>query len=241
MPEEPTESRKPEEVQEPAAGAGSSTPAFPPDYEDLKRSKAEYDSVSAALEPHRERIQRLINDAEYGAFIDSSYENYKTLRETQKPTLGPEWDPANNPYIKTIDHVGKYVESLEKRQDDYEKERAATWQRDAMAYAGRLQAENPQLADSLAADDGYFAKAITVRAQSKGMSFEDGVKEFTTRFGAGAMKKDPPPSLPPNAGAANIVDTPPKQSRERSREPLSPAERRARMADIFAREQKKAG
>ena len=190
----------------PAAAAPSIDPA---EYARLQEEVSQYRSTWAQLEPHADRINRLISDEDFRNFNDQSYDTYKTMREKRNE---PEPLPENlRPMYEKIEKLDSFVSTLQSREAQAAKDEEAKWTQENLDYAKRLSAEHPHLKEGNSlVRVAAFADSMA-RVEGRRVGIEEAWKAMQS---FNPQSAPPPTSLRADSGAVGIPD---KSSRDASR------------------------
>lgn len=197
MAEELTATTAPPEIPvvSPAAVAPSIDPA---EYARMRDELAQWHQFNETASPHADKIQRIINDAEYGDFVDKSYGAYENMRNQSRPPEDetPGWF---KPYAQQLDTARESQVRSEKEVQD-------KWQRDEMDFAARLVAEQPSLKEN----NGIVRVAAFADSMAKVENRRVGIEEaWKTMQGFNPSAPAPAPSLRADAGAIGIPERAP--------------------------------
>lgn len=89
-----------------------STAIDPREYELLVRQMDDYRNTFAVLDPHAERIKRLVEDPEAAKLFDNAVQAYEQYRKTQEPTV-----PADQrPIYEKVSKLEKFVDDITAQQ-----------------------------------------------------------------------------------------------------------------------------
>ncbi len=183
----------------PAPAAPAAT--YPSDYEDLKRKSEAYDRTMAQLEPYADLIEPIISDDDRRSFMKSALETYNERLEKQKPQYTPELALLREEVGKELSPVLEYVNSERTAKEQAKKDAETAATQANLAYAQRLAAERPDLAEDNFAGIGMLA----AYAANRGVSLEEAYKTAGSRFSAPpAAKKAPPQSLRGDTAAPGV-------------------------------------
>lgn len=187
-------------VTEPSVSA--SAPAYAgPTAEEWAAAQAELAAARqlyATLEPHAERVRRLVEDPEYGEFADQGFDAYKHMRESRKPAEPevPEWA---RPIVEDYRTNKQSLEAQQRAEHD-------KWVRDNVEFAQRLAAEHPYLKEKNRLKQlGAFADSLS-NVEGRRVGIEEAWK---IQQGFAPRATTPPPSLRADSGAAGIPDNTP--------------------------------
>src|SRR5271156_4464856 len=147
-------------VEQPESVAGttptppSPTVTYPDDYEELRRQNAEYAQTLDALRPYADDIRPLIEDEGKRKLWRDTQTAYERINEERAPKLSPELQLLREDLVK---EAGPAVAWVNEQRAEQEKARAADEkakadaqaeaQKSNFAYAQRLAAERPDLAE----------------------------------------------------------------------------------------------
>jgi hypothetical protein len=208
----------------PQATPESTAPAvtYPSDYEELKREVQARREAFSQLEPYADVIERIVQDPDKYTFAKSALETYDERLEKQKPQYTPELALLREEVGKELTPVLEYVNSERTAKEQAKKDAEQAAQQANVAYAQRLAAERPDLAEDNFAGIGMLA----AYAANRGVSLEDAYKSAGSRFSAPPpAKKTPPASLRGDTAAPGV----PGESRQEKATTLSSM--RKRLAD----------
>jgi hypothetical protein len=176
-----------------------------PDTAELTRLRGveqEYNAWLERMAPYDDRISRMVSDPEFAKFVDDSYSGYTAMKNSRKPQLSADWDPTLNPVVKQIQDNNEFISELKSERASAQESEKKKWASDAVAYADRLQAEDPNLYKALS---GGWGLQIAAYAKSAGKSWEEGVKKFQADFGLGGKSRtEIPQSLPADAASPGV-------------------------------------
>lgn len=203
---------EPQPTPTPVQPVPAPSPSVPEDYEELKAFRAQYEPALATIAPYwDDYIKPLVEDEQEREFVKTARESRKQFLDSQKPKLSPELQTIRDEFASELTPIVEYVQSERKQREDAVKAETETAQAANLAYAQRLTAERPDLAEENYA--GMHALA-SLAARDK-ISLEDTWKRYGTRFGAQPEKKQPPTSLR-GGEAAPGVPGPSEQPRIKS-------------------------
>jgi len=213
-------------VTDPSPQATPESPApavtYPSDYEELRNRVSAYERTMAQLEPYADLIEPIVSDDDRRTFMKSALETYNERLEKQKPQYTPELALLREEVGKELTPVLEYVNSERTAKEQAKKDAEQAAQQSNLAYAQRLAAERPDLAEDNFAGIGMLA----AYAANRGVSLEDAYKSAGSRFSAPPpAKKTPPASLRGDTAAPGV----PGESRQEKATTLSSM--RKRLAD----------
>lgn len=185
---------------EPAAPAPQdSAPLIDPrEFEILQREVSDAREAFGTLQPHSERIKRLLEDPSAGQLFDNAVEAY----ERAKRQNGPQFDEAGRAIYDKVSRLEKFVDDVEKQRKDEAERPQREFQQHYNEWANstvnnrffsRLMADHPELKPR---DMQYLAQ---VAAESNFEPLESVWKKESWRFER-ATTATPPPSLRADAG-----------------------------------------
>lgn len=172
----------------------------PDDYQELRSRAAQFDQLSATLSPYIDDIRPIIEDEETRNFIRSARETLKQQQELRKPQIDPGLAQIRDEFRSVLEPVVGYVNS-----ERTAKEQAATDSKNAAlaantAYAQRLAAERPDLAE----DDYAGIGMLAAYAQHRGISLEEAWNRKGGSLSAPVKRATPPTSLRGDAAAPGV-------------------------------------
>ncbi len=175
------------------AGASVPAPSYPADYEELRQFRDQYAPVLNTIQQYADDIRPIIEDDDQREFIRSAREQYTALRKQQEESA---IDPVAKTVIESVTEkfqpALEYVQTMRERETRAEQQAQKAALDANLAYAQRLVAERPDLAEN------NYKKIMAVAqwAQQDGISFEEGWKRYGSYIAAPAPgKKEPPTSL----------------------------------------------
>lgn len=170
----------------------------PREYDVLQRQLADAQATFAALQPHADRIRRLVEDPTASTLFDDALDAYKRVQEKQ----GPKIDPTVAPVYEKVSRLEKFVDDLESRQ----KAEAERPQREFMQHytAWTNDASNNRFFERLMVDHKLEPHDLRWLAQvatnNNFEPLEETWKKESWRFVRGASATPPPTSLRAEAG-----------------------------------------
>jgi hypothetical protein len=192
------------EQPEPTTGTAPTPPSptvtYPDDYEELRRQNAEYAATMEALRPYADDIRPILENEDERNFTRTALTNYRRQREESQPKLSPELQMLREDLVKEAGPAVAWVNEQRAAQEQSKKDAAESAQKQNLAYAQRLAAERPDLAEDGFAGIGMLA----AYAANRGVSLEEAYKTAGSRFSAPPAKKSPPTSLRGDAAAPGV-------------------------------------
>jgi len=196
-----------DELNTPGKPAAATTPAVSPpvqtvpaDYEELRTFRDTYAPTLEAIAPYYDDIRPIVEDEETRNFLREARTTYQKRRDEQKPKLTPELELIRDEFKSTLTPLVEYVDGERKsRLEEQESKNKAT-QAEAVAYAQRLAAERPDLAEKNYA--GIYLLASY--AQREKITLEQAWKDIGSSFSAPQKRAEPPRSLRGDSGAPGV-------------------------------------
>lgn len=191
----------------------------PEDYQELRATALRYQQLNEQLSPYIDDIRPIIEDEETRNFIRTARETLKQQQELRKPQIDPGLAQIRDEFRSVLEPVVGYVNSEREAKELTKKQAEDAAQAANVAYAQRLAAERPDLAEDNYAGIGMLA----AYAANRKISLEEAWNSQNGRFSAPQKRVTPPTSLRGDAAAPGV----PGESRA---EPIrGPKDLRARL------------
>lgn len=172
----------------------------PADYAELKSRAAQFDQLNATLSPYIDDIRPIIEDAETREFIRSARATLKQQQELRKPQLDPALSMIRDEFRGELGPIVEYITSEKTSKEQAKSDAAAAAQAANVAFAQRIAAERPDLAE----DDFAGIGMVAAYAQHRGLSLEEAWNRQNGRFSAPQKRVTPPTSLRGDAAAPGV-------------------------------------
>jgi hypothetical protein len=184
----------------PSPGVSPAAPSVPQDYEELKKFREDYEPTIAAIAPYIDDIRPIVENERTREFLRKARTTYEKELESQAPQLSPELSMVRDEFRRELDPIVGYIKD-ERKAKEYAAAKAKEEAGQAnLAYANRLVAERPDLAE----DDYAGIQMLASYAAPRGISLEEAWKRKGTSLGAPAPKVAPPRSLRGDAAAPGV-------------------------------------
>jgi len=181
--------------------AGDSGHIDPEQYYALQEQVARYESALHRLDPHADRIKRLMDDPDAAKLFDDSLAAYEQMRARQ----GPQIDEAQRPIYEKVSKLEQFVDRFEQQQ----RAEAEKPQREFQSRWDHWQNDpvNNRFFQRLTADHKLEQKDLQWLAQEAVAHdfapLEEVWKENSWRF-VKAESSPPPPSLRSDSGEIGV-------------------------------------
>jgi hypothetical protein len=174
----------------------------PAEYAQVQARNAQLEATFESLNPHAQRIKRMLDDPDYVRMIDETEAAAEAIRARQAPRVPPELAPIDGRLSKLEQVADEYLNARKAEAERPQREFAEKWnkwQNDPIndRFYRRLTADHPDL------DPSDFQWLAQRAAQKDFASLETIWKENEWRF-VQAKREAPPPSLRANAGDVGI-------------------------------------
>lgn len=177
-----------------------SSPPVPQDYEELRKFREEYEPFLQAVAPFYEDIAPIIQDEETREFYRRSRKALEESKKAAEPQVPPEFQPVVDRFEKTLTPLVEYVNQDRAAKEARQRAEQEAAQRENLAYAQRLVADHPALAE----DEYAGIDMLASYAAKRNISLEEAWKRKSSTLGVAPRPAAPPRSLRGDAGAPGV-------------------------------------
>lgn len=182
------------------AGSSAAPGIDPEQYAQLVAYYQQTAPLVQKISPYIDDVTRYADDEDYRQFTRRAYDSYQASIKAQEPEIPEPVRYLEQRMNERLDPVVEYVKDLRGRETRAQEQAQREAMESNMAYAQRLAAENPHLAE-----DNYAGiQMLASYAGSRNISLEEAYKRRGSIFGAAAAKAEPPTSLRSSAAAPGI-------------------------------------
>lgn len=185
----------------PVQPAAAPSQSIPDDYEELKAFRAQFEPGLRAIAPYwDEYVKPIIEDEQEREFLKTARASRQQFIDSQKPKLSPEMQLVRDEFESKLTPIVEYVQSERQQREDASKASVAAAEQANIAYAQRLIAERPDLAE----ENYWGMHSLAALAARDKISLEDSWKRYSSRFSGPTPKREPPTSLRSGEAAPGV-------------------------------------